>query len=247
MQKITAPIFEAWMTILTQVPGSVSLASRRRSDDTDARLKALAAQSGVAPERLIFAKKKPNPEHVARYALADLFLDTFPYGAHTTAADAMWMGVPCLDGSRRELRDAGMRERRQISGGIGDLVCADQETYVARAIEFGQKPRDARAAQAEAARRAAVFACCSIRRRLVRDLEDLYRGMWREFQDGRRAIPDLSNLDMYHDIGLDLAVEGASASTPEAYRQLYRDRLETRNRSVPSGRILRDVAGRAID
>jgi hypothetical protein len=63
----------------------------------------------------------------------------------------------------------------------------------------------------------------------VRDLEDLYRGMWREFQDGRRPVPDLSNLDMYHDIGLELAVDGATASTPEAHRQLYRDKLETRN------------------
>jgi hypothetical protein len=50
----------------------------------------------VAPARICFAPKRPNPQHLARYVLADLFLDTFPYGAHTTASDAMWMGTPVL-------------------------------------------------------------------------------------------------------------------------------------------------------
>ena len=94
-QKITPQTFARWMTILGQVPGSV-LWLLGGTDDTNARLKSLAEQTGVSPERLIFAGRKPNSEHLARYALADLFLDTFPYGAHTTAADAMWMGVPIV-------------------------------------------------------------------------------------------------------------------------------------------------------
>jgi predicted O-linked N-acetylglucosamine transferase (SPINDLY family) len=226
MQKITASIFEAWMTILKEAPGSV-LWLLGGDPDTDARLKTLAEQSGVAPDRLIMAKKKPNPEHVARYALADLFLDTFPYGAHTTAADAMWMGVPVLTvpGVSFATRVCASVAK---SAGVGEFVCADKETYVARAVEFGRNPEKIapiRQKLLDGRQSSLLFDTP----KLVRDLEDLYRGMWREFQDGRRPVPDLSNLDMYHDIGLELAVDGATASTPEAYRQLYRDKLETRN------------------
>jgi predicted O-linked N-acetylglucosamine transferase (SPINDLY family) len=226
MQKITASIFESWIKILTQVPGSV-LWLLGGDPDTDARLKTLAEQSGVAPNRLIMAKKKPNPEHVARYALADLFLDTFPYGAHTTAADAMWMGVPVLTvpGSSFATRVCASVAK---SAGIGDLVCADKETYMARAIDFGKNPERIAAIKRKLldGRQSSLLFDTT---KLVRDLEGLYRGMWREFQDGRRPVPDLSNLDMYHEIGLELAVEGATASTADAYRQLYRDKLETRN------------------
>src|SRR5262249_28808251 len=94
-QKITPDIFDAWMNILKHVPGSI-LWLLSGTDETNVRLRNLAASSGVDSGRLHFAEKKPNPEHVARYRLADLFLDTYPYGAHTTAADAMWMGVPVL-------------------------------------------------------------------------------------------------------------------------------------------------------
>jgi predicted O-linked N-acetylglucosamine transferase (SPINDLY family) len=214
------------MTILKEAPGSV-LWLLGGDPDTDARLRTLAEQSGVAPERLIMAKKKPNPEHLARYALADLFLDTFPYGAHTTAADAMWMGVPALTvpGLSFATRVCASVAR---SAGIGELVCADKETYVARAVDFGRSPdkiAPLRQRLLEGRQSSLLFDTP----KLVRDLEDLYRGMWREFQEGRRPIPALANLDMYHDIGLELAVDGANASTPEAYRQLYRDKLETRN------------------
>jgi hypothetical protein len=69
--------------------------------------------------------------------------------------------------------------------------------------------------------------------RLVRDLEALYQGMWRDFQAGQRPVPDLSNVDIYHEIGLELAVEGASVATSQGYRQLYREKLETWNRVNP--------------
>jgi predicted O-linked N-acetylglucosamine transferase (SPINDLY family) len=226
MQKITAQIFEAWMTILNEVPGSV-LWLLGGDPDTDSRLKALAAQSGVAPERLIMAKKKPNPEHVARYALADLFLDTFPYGAHTTAADAMWMGVPVLTTPGTSFATRVCASVANAAG-VGDLVCETKEVYVARAIDFGSNPEKIAAIKQRLLGRRQSSLLFDTPR-LVRDLEELYRGMWQEFQNGRRPVPDLSNLDIYHEIGLELAVEGASASTPDAYRQLYREKLEARN------------------
>lgn len=229
-QKITPQIFERWMTILAQVPGSV-LWLLGGTDDTNARLKSLAEQKGVSRERLIFAGRKPNPEHLARYALADLFLDTFPYGAHTTAADAMWMGVPILT-------TPGMSFASRVcaslahAGGIGELVCPSQESYVARAIELGRNAEKA----SELKRRLATSRQSSLlfdTTRLVRELESLYRGMWEEFQAGRRPVPDLTNLDVYHEIGVELALESASPASQDEYRRLYRDRLETRNRTSP--------------
>ena len=226
MQKITSQMFGCWMTILGQVPGSV-LWLLGGDDDTNARLRGLAQQKGVAPERLIFAAKKPNPEHLARYALADLFLDTFPYGAHTTAADAMWMGVPVLTtpGTSFATRVCASLAH---AGGIGELVCPTPEIYVARAIELGRNAKTI----SELKERLTTARHSSLlfdTPRLVGELENLYRGMWEEFQAGRRPVPDLSNLDIYHEIGVELALEGASPSTQDDYRRLYRDRLETRN------------------
>ena len=164
---------------------------------------------------------------MARYALADLFLDTFPYGAHTTAADAMWMGVPILT-------TPGMSFASRVcaslahAAGIGELVCPSQEVYVARAIELGRNAEKA----SELKKRLASSRQSSLlfdTRSLVRELENLYRGMWEEFQAGRRPVPDLTNLDIYHEIGVELTLESASPPSQGEYRRIYRDRLESRN------------------
>ncbi len=225
MQKITSQMFECWMTILGKFPGACFGFSAGRRHE--ARLRGLAQQKGVSPERLIFAGRKPNPEHLARYALADLFLDTFPYGAHTTAADAMWMGVPILTtpGTSFATRVCASLAH---AGGIGELVCPTQEIYVARAIELGRNAKKISELKERltTARQSSVLFDTP---RLVGELENLYRGMWEEFQAGRRPVPDLSNLDIYHEIGVELALEGASSPTQDEYRRIYRDRLETRN------------------
>ena len=93
--KLTQRMFDAWLSILASTPGSV-LWLLKATEDANARLKTYAAEHGLAPERIVFAEKVPNPEHLARYPLADVFLDSFPYGAHTTCSDALWMGVPVL-------------------------------------------------------------------------------------------------------------------------------------------------------
>ena len=126
------------MTILEQVPGSV-LWLLTGTDETNSRLQQMAEQRGIRRDRLVFAEKKPNPEHLARYPLADMFLDTFPYGAHTTAADAMWMGVPMLTVPGRSFASRVCASLVRAAG-MGDLVCATAEAYVARAIELGRNP-----------------------------------------------------------------------------------------------------------
>jgi predicted O-linked N-acetylglucosamine transferase (SPINDLY family) len=93
--KITRPVFTVWMRLLDQVPGSVLLLKAAPAD-VRANLEREAARHNIGAERLIWAGDVPLPEHLARYRAADLFLDTLPYNAHATAADALWAGLPVL-------------------------------------------------------------------------------------------------------------------------------------------------------
>lgn len=93
--KILPEMFDVWMRILSRVPGSVlwllesnPLAAQNLRREAEAR--------GIAPDRLVFAPRAPLPEHLARYRVADLALDTFPYNSHTTASDALWTGCPLV-------------------------------------------------------------------------------------------------------------------------------------------------------
>ncbi len=93
-------------------------------------------------------QSSPNPHHLARYPLADLFLDTTPYGAHTTASDALWMGVPVLTLSGRSFasRVCGSLVR---SAGLTDLVVMNAKDYVERAVALGARPGGDRGLQNE--------------------------------------------------------------------------------------------------
>jgi protein O-GlcNAc transferase len=93
--KITAPVFDVWMRLLQQVRGSV-LWLLEGNAAAVANLREEAAKRGVAPERLVFAPRVELPDHLARHRSADLFLDTLPCNAHTTASDALWGGLPVL-------------------------------------------------------------------------------------------------------------------------------------------------------
>ncbi len=94
--KITPSIFALWMRLLNQVPGSV-LWLMSRNELSQRNLRSEAGRHGVDPARLIFASRVPRIEdHLARYRQADLFLDTHPYNAHTTAADALMAGLPVV-------------------------------------------------------------------------------------------------------------------------------------------------------
>ena len=94
--KIQPPVFDCWMRMLRQVPQSV-LWLAQVGEQAAANLRAEAQRCSIDPARLIFAAKMPRIEdHLARYRAADLFLDTLPYGAHATASDALWAGLPLL-------------------------------------------------------------------------------------------------------------------------------------------------------
>jgi predicted O-linked N-acetylglucosamine transferase (SPINDLY family) len=119
------------------VPGSVLWLVSRNPQSRE-NFRRHAGEAGIAPERLIFAERVPRIEdHLARYRLADIFLDTWPYNAHTTAADALYAGVPVVTmlGNAFPARVAASILRAL---GIGDLVTESIEAYEALALQLAQ-------------------------------------------------------------------------------------------------------------
>ena len=136
--KFTAAVFAAWMNILGAVPGSV-LWLLADNDTARENLLLSADAAGVARERLIFAGRAAPPDYLARFRLADLVLDTFPYNAGTTASDALWMGTPLLTLAGRTYisRMAGSLLN---AVGLPDLVTDSLAAYEALAITLGRHP-----------------------------------------------------------------------------------------------------------
>jgi len=230
MQKIKPRGFQRWLRILDRVPGSVMWLLGDRPDACE-RLRKVAAQAGVAPERLIFADSVPNPEHLARYPLADLFLDSLPYGAHTTAADALWRGVPILTMPGRSFASRVCASLVR-SAGVPELICATPEAFIEEAVAYGTSPEKLAAVKAKLE---ASLPTCALfdTPRLVGHLESLYRQMWNDFKRGALPIPDLRNLDVYHRIGARLDLEDIEALSDEAYLALYKEKLAEWNSFYP--------------
>ena len=136
--KITPDVFDVWMRLLRAVDGSV-LWLLESNGTFSANLRREAEARGIPPERVVFAPRLSLEEHLARHRLADLFLDTFHYNAHTTACDALWMGLPVLTriGSTFASR-VGASLLNAI--GLPELVTATTEDYERRALELARTP-----------------------------------------------------------------------------------------------------------
>lgn len=141
--KLNRPSFDRLLRILGATPDSVLwlLSAPGRGNE---RLRTHAQQHGVAPDRLVFMDKQPHPTYLARLALADLFLDTNPYNAHTTASDALWAGCPVLTrpGDTFASRVAGSLN---VHIGMAELNVSDDDAYVTTAIALARdEPRRTR-------------------------------------------------------------------------------------------------------
>ena len=136
--KITPEVFDCWMKILKQVAGSV-LWLFADNAKAASNLRKEAEIRGVHPERLVFAKRTSLPDHLARHRLADLFLDTLPYNAHTTASDALWAGLPVL--TRIGETFAGRVAASLLNAiGLTELITSTPQAYEALAIELAANP-----------------------------------------------------------------------------------------------------------
>jgi predicted O-linked N-acetylglucosamine transferase (SPINDLY family) len=137
--KILPPTFAGWMRILKAVPGSV-LFLYAAGETTETNLRAQAGSHGVDPQRLVFGGRMALPEYLARFRTADLFLDTLPYNAGTTASDALWAGLPVLTLSGEAYVS---RTAASLLTAIGapELITFTQQEYERVAIELASNPQ----------------------------------------------------------------------------------------------------------
>lgn len=229
--KITRFAFDRWMDILRQTPNSV-LWLLDYNGETNTRIRDAAQHAGVAPERIIYAPKLANAVHLARYPLADLFLDTVPYGAHTTASDALWMGVPVLTFAGRSFASRVCASLVRAAG-IPEMVCDGPDAFVARAIELASNDRLSLRAIRE--RLIAQRDTCTLFdiHLLARKLEGLYQQMASEYAAGALPQPDLANLDVYMDIGIGFDHDASEIGAHSDYLGHIRNGLAARNRQRP--------------
>lgn len=229
--KITRFSFERWMEILSRTPNSV-LWLLDYNAETNARLRAEAQARGIDASRLIFAPKIANAHHLARYPLADLFLDTVPYGAHTTASDALWMGVPLITFSGRcfASRVCGSLLR---AAGLPELVCDNANAFAERAIALATADRASLLAYRQ--RLIANRDTCTLFdiEGLARSLEQLYREMASLYERGAIARPNLDNLASYFEIGVGLDHDTIEIGTTANYHGIYHEKLETLDLQSP--------------
>jgi len=137
--KITPRMFEAWIRILNSVEGSCMWLLEDNPAASNNLCKE-ATKRGLDPQRLVFAKRMSLADHLARHRLADLFLDTFPCNAHTTASDSLWAGLPVLTLAGEAF--AGRVASSLLTAiDLPEMIAYSQENYESMAIEFARSPR----------------------------------------------------------------------------------------------------------
>ena len=187
--KITPAIFDSWMRILSHTPGSVLwlLADNPKAMDNLIRE---AAARGIDCLRLIFANRLPISEHLARHGLADLFLDTLPYNAHTTCSDALWAGLPVLTLMGHTF--PGRVAASLLSAvGLSELIANTQEEYVSLAIELAtnRKKLDGIKERLAKNRLTAPLFNSTL---FVKNLETVYIKMYERYLEG--LLPECINI-----------------------------------------------------
>jgi predicted O-linked N-acetylglucosamine transferase (SPINDLY family) len=138
--KLTPNTFASWLRILARAPGSVLWLLDGPAPFAD-HLRAAAKDYGIARERLIFAPNLPPTQHLARLALAQLFLDSLPYNAHTTASDALWAGVPLLTRAG-ETFPGRVAASILKAAGLPQLIAGDAAGFEDRAVQLASDPED---------------------------------------------------------------------------------------------------------
>jgi predicted O-linked N-acetylglucosamine transferase (SPINDLY family) len=173
--KINPIVFDVWMRLLHAVPGSV-LWLRKFNPFMMENLRKEAAARGIASDRLVFASKLDRERHLARHACADLFLDTQPYAAGSTAADALWVGVPLVT-CTGDTYVSRMGASIVRAVGLGELVADDLEGYYQTALRLAQNPSALNEVRERllSNRRASILFDSS---RFTRQIEKVYREMY---------------------------------------------------------------------
>jgi protein O-GlcNAc transferase len=181
--KITPDVFSVWMQLLHAVQGSVLWLSGD-NESAERNLRKEAQARGINPARLVFAGRLPLEDHLARHRLADLFLDTLPYNAHTTASDALWVGLPLL--TREGTAFAGRVAASLLNAiGLPELVTHGIEDYEALALKLARDPALLAEIKAKLARNRNIYPLFDTER-FRRYIEAAYLQMWEIWQRGEQ-------------------------------------------------------------
>jgi predicted O-linked N-acetylglucosamine transferase (SPINDLY family) len=177
--KITPHTFDGWVRILKAVEDSV-LWLLEDNPASVFNLRKEAQTKGIDPNRLVFAKRMKLPEHLARHCAADLFIDTFPYTAHTTASDALWAGLPVLTCTGESFAS---RVAASLLNAIElpELITTTQEQYEATAIELATNPEKLKAIKYKLERNRLTTALFDTPR-FTKHIEAAYKQMYERYQ-----------------------------------------------------------------
>ncbi len=179
--KITPEIFDIWMRLLHQVEGSV-LWLFGDNEGAERSLRKETQRRGIDLSRLVFAGRLPPAEHLARHRLADLFLDTLPYSAHTTASDALWAGLPVLT-CKGEAFAGRVATSLLHAVGIPELITSNREDYQTLALKLARDPALLAEIKAKLVRNRDACPLFNTER-FARHIEAAYTTMWETWQRG---------------------------------------------------------------
>jgi predicted O-linked N-acetylglucosamine transferase (SPINDLY family) len=179
--KITPMTFDGWARILKQVDDSVLLVYAD-NDSAKANLTKEIVHRGIQPSRLVFGKRLPMHEYLARYRVADLFLDTLPYNAGTTASDALRMGLPVLTCMGQSFAS---RVAASLLNGVNlpELITTTQEQYESLAIDLAMHPEKLKAIK-ETLENNLLTASLYNTPLFTQHLESAYLSMYDRYQKG---------------------------------------------------------------
>jgi protein O-GlcNAc transferase len=183
--KLNPPLFDVWMRLLKGVEGSVLWLFESNAHAPD-NLRREAERRGVAASRLVFAPRMKPEDHIARQKLADLFLDTLPYNAHTTASDALWVGLPVLTclGSTFAGRVAASVLH---AIGLPELVTHSLEEYEAMALQLARSPALLANLKSKLLRNGRTYPLFDTAR-YARHIEAAYTTMWERYRRGEAPV-----------------------------------------------------------
>ncbi|MBT8583223.1 tetratricopeptide repeat protein [Polynucleobacter paneuropaeus] len=180
--KISPEIFSVWMQLLKELPNAV-LWLLEANEVAKENLLIEAKKLGITSDRIIFAKKTKKEDHLGRQRLADLFLDTFPYGAHTTASDALWVGLPLITLIGKSFQS---RVAASLLESVGhpELITHDLEGYKDLAIHLAKNPDQLRSIRADLSDKQLMLPLFDTPR-FVKSIESAYQHMYENALEGK--------------------------------------------------------------
>ena len=181
--KLAPPVFDVWMRLLSAVDGSVLWLNEPPVVPAD-NLRKEAKAREIAPERLVFLPRLKIDEHLAAHRLADLFLDTLPYNAHTTTVDSLWAGLPVLTCTGHAFASRVAASLLK-SIGLSELIVDSLEAYELLALKLARDQTALSAARSKLAQNRATHPLFNTER-FCRHIEAAYTTMWERHQRGEQ-------------------------------------------------------------